>query len=183
MCVTSRRFCGGSTCRPGWASGRTTARIARSGPWRSAVRLHVQRCRLDAQPGGQSRGPLGHCARTSTPRLVAREQFGIGADIIHGQWSSLALGTVDSRTLLFYGAGNGHLYGFEALDSNISLVGDGLKLLKPVWQINGHPLRADAGPDSNRTLPRHAFVRSNRFARVLSRTGSTRPSRRSPTTA
>ena len=29
-----------------------------------------------------------------TGKLVARDQFGIGADIIHGQWSSLALGTV-----------------------------------------------------------------------------------------
>jgi len=75
-----------------------------------------------------------------TGKLVARDQFGIGADIIHGQWSSLALGAVGQRTLLFFGAGNGHLYAFDALDSSSSLVDGGPKLLKPVWQINGHPL-------------------------------------------
>ena len=52
-----------------------------------------------------------------TGKLVARDQFDIGPDIIHGQWSSLALGSVAGRPRLFFGAGNGYLYAFDALDA------------------------------------------------------------------
>jgi len=119
-----------------------------------------------------------------TGKLVARDDFGIGADIIHGQWSSLALGAVTgglsqsssatgglsrfsghrgeavvgengtvplssaNRTLLFFGAGNGWMYAFEALDptsgglSQFSSDENGTVplLLKNVWRFNGHPL-------------------------------------------
>jgi outer membrane protein assembly factor BamB len=49
-------------------------------------------------------------------KLVARDNFGIGANIIHGQWSSPAVGEVAGRPLGFFGAGNGYLYAFEPLD-------------------------------------------------------------------
>jgi outer membrane protein assembly factor BamB len=75
-----------------------------------------------------------------TGKLVARDQFGIGADIIHGQWSSLALGAVGSRTLLFFGAGNGWLYAFDALDSAGPSADGSPRLLRDAWRINGHPL-------------------------------------------
>jgi outer membrane protein assembly factor BamB len=90
-----------------------------------------------------------------TGKLVARDDFGIGADIVHGQWTSLALGavtgglsrfssdengTVPFRTLLFFGAGNGWMYAFEALDPNATPLGGPPLLLKNVWRFNGHPL-------------------------------------------
>jgi outer membrane protein assembly factor BamB len=75
-----------------------------------------------------------------TGKLVARDQFGIGADIIHGQWSSLALGAVAGRPRLFFGAGNGCMYAFDALD-HVAPPADSMpRSLKAVWQFNGHPL-------------------------------------------
>jgi len=74
----------------------------------------------------------------NTGRLVARDQFGIGGDITHGQWSSPAMGVVNGRRLGFFGAGNGVLYAFAALDS--AQVSEDPLLLKPVWRFHGHPL-------------------------------------------
>ena len=71
-------------------------------------------------------------------KLVARDDFGIGPDIPHGQWSSPAMATVGGRELGFFGAGNGVLYAFEMLDP--SRPGDGPELLTNVWKFHGHPL-------------------------------------------
>lgn len=72
-------------------------------------------------------------------KLVARDDFGIGADITHGQWSSPAMGVVDGRKLVFFGAGNGCLYATEAIDEK-QLPEDGAPvLLKPAWKYNGEP--------------------------------------------
>jgi len=74
----------------------------------------------------------------NTGKLVARDNFGIGPDITHGQWSSPSLGKVNGRTHLYFGAGNGYLYAFEPVDSK--QVGDEPILLENVWKVNGHPL-------------------------------------------
>ena len=73
-----------------------------------------------------------------TGKLVARDDFGIGPDIAHGQWSSISLGEVDGRTLAFFGAGNGFLYAFETLVPGQG--GETVGLLKNVWRFFGHPL-------------------------------------------
>ncbi len=73
-----------------------------------------------------------------TGKLVARDDFGIGGDITHGQWSSVSTGTAGDRRLGFFGAGNGHLYAFEMLDSNTA--GGNPRRLKNVWKFHGHPL-------------------------------------------
>ncbi len=73
-----------------------------------------------------------------TGKLVARDDFGIGADITHGQWSSPAAGKVGDRQLGFFGAGDGCLYAFEMLDPK-QTAGDKLALLKNVWKFNGEP--------------------------------------------
>ena len=96
-----------------------------------------------------------------TGKLVARDDFGIGPDITHGQWSSLALGQIGPRTLLCYGGGNGVLYAFEALGPDRGPKGDspifapqklgqspahsGPALLRNVWRFHGHPA-AQTGP-------------------------------------
>jgi len=73
-----------------------------------------------------------------TGELVARDDFGIGPDITHGQWSSLALGEAAGRRLAFFGAGNGVLYAFETLSAD--QLGGGPAPLKNVWKFHGHPL-------------------------------------------
>jgi outer membrane protein assembly factor BamB len=74
----------------------------------------------------------------NTGKLVARDNFGIGADVVHGQWSSPAMGRVGDRMLGFFGAGNGYLYGFEMLDGNRPL--GKTQSIEKLWWINGHPL-------------------------------------------
>lgn len=74
----------------------------------------------------------------NTGKLVARDDFGIGADIFHGQWSSPTLGQVGGKAHLYFGAGDGYLYAAHALDP--AAIGDQPGKLKNVWRFNGHPL-------------------------------------------
>ena len=73
-----------------------------------------------------------------TGKLVAKDNFGIGPDIIHGQWSSPSLGRSNGRTLGFFASGSGVLYAFEPF--NPEAAGPLPGLLKNVWHFNGHPL-------------------------------------------
>ncbi len=52
-----------------------------------------------------------------TGRLVATDPLAIAERILHGQWSAVALGEVAGRKLVFFGAGDGRCYAFEALAS------------------------------------------------------------------
>ncbi len=49
-----------------------------------------------------------------TGRLVAQDREGIGSRLFHSQWSSPAAGEVGGRTLIFFGAGDGFCYAFDA---------------------------------------------------------------------
>lgn len=75
----------------------------------------------------------------TTGKLVARDDFGIGGDIVHGQWSSPALGRVGDRRMICIGAGDACVYAFEALDPQTPPGQKPLKL-KNVWKFNGEPL-------------------------------------------
>jgi len=79
-----------------------------------------------------------------TGKLVARDDFGIGPDIFHGQWSSPALGTVGGKKLLCFGGGNGVLYGFEPLVPQPAA--EQPRRLANVWRFNGHPLAQTQQP-------------------------------------
>jgi outer membrane protein assembly factor BamB len=50
-------------------------------------------------------------------RLVATDDTRIADKMLHGQWSSLSLGKVGARKLVFFGGGDGCCYAFEALAS------------------------------------------------------------------
>ena len=52
-----------------------------------------------------------------TGRLAATDAAPIAPHLLHGQWSSVSLGTVAGRRLVFYGGGDGRCYAFEALSS------------------------------------------------------------------
>lgn len=74
----------------------------------------------------------------NTGKLVARDDFGIGPDITHGQWSSVSSGQVNGKRLGFFAAGNGMTYAFEMLDPNNPK--DAPETLANVWRFHGHPL-------------------------------------------
>lgn len=73
-----------------------------------------------------------------TGKLVARDDFQIGADVTHGQWSSVSTARVGQRQLGFFGAGNGTLYAFELLKPE--QLGPAPRALAPLWKFRGHPL-------------------------------------------
>ncbi len=70
-----------------------------------------------------------------TGQLVARERSGISARIYHGQWSSPSCGSVNGRTLIFFGGGDGFCYAFEALTETPQYVAE----MKLVWWYDCNP--------------------------------------------
>jgi outer membrane protein assembly factor BamB len=68
-------------------------------------------------------------------QLVATDDLHIADQILHGQWSSVSLGTVAGRKLVFYGGGDGRCYAFEAL----SAIPEHPLKLKTVWSYGCIP--------------------------------------------
>ena len=68
---------------------------------------------------------------------MAADGEGIGRRVFHGQWSSPSLGRVGGKALVFYGAGDGVCYAFEALsalpDANRPVT------LKKAWSYDCNP--------------------------------------------
>ena len=79
----------------------------------------------------------------NTGRLVARDDFGTGPNITHGQWSSPSAAEVGGKRLGFFGAGDGYLYAFEMLDPK--QLGSEPGRLKNVWKFHGHPMSQTQG--------------------------------------
>ena len=80
-----------------------------------------------------------------TGRLAATDDTHITDHLLHGQWSSLSLGKVSGRKLLFFGGGDGCCYAFEALGS----VPEKPVRLKTIWSYDCIPAeyKAAAGED------------------------------------
>jgi len=79
----------------------------------------------------------------NTGKLVARDDFGIGTDIIHGQWGSPSSARIGGKQRMFLGAGNGYIYAFEPVAAGTkagSGTGGKPKRLENIWRFNGHPL-------------------------------------------
>lgn len=70
-----------------------------------------------------------------TGRLVATDPLAIAEHILHGQWSAVSLGEVAGRKLVFFGAGDGRCYAFEALTSAPAQPAK----LKTVWSFDCIP--------------------------------------------
>jgi len=71
----------------------------------------------------------------ATGTLAGEDDAGIGQRIFHGQWSSPASGVVNGRPLVFFGAGDGWLYAFDA----VPVASGGSRLLKTVWKHDCNP--------------------------------------------
>ncbi|MGL6226594.1 MAG: PQQ-binding-like beta-propeller repeat protein [Thermoguttaceae bacterium] len=85
-----------------------------------------------------------------TGRPVARDDFWVRGDVVHGQWSSPSIGTVGENTYVFFGGGNGVYYAFEALNrekvlADLDESGNGKKLhnIQAQWTYNGQPIEED----------------------------------------
>ena len=70
-----------------------------------------------------------------TGRLVAKDDEMIGSRVFHGQWSSPSLGQVDDKALVFFGAGDGVCYAFEALHTATPKP----TFLHKVWSFDCNP--------------------------------------------
>ncbi len=70
-----------------------------------------------------------------TGRLVATDDTPIAKNLLKGQWSSIAVGKVGGRTLVFYGGGDGRCYAFE---SPATVPKQPVKL-KTVWSYDCNP--------------------------------------------
>jgi outer membrane protein assembly factor BamB len=70
-----------------------------------------------------------------TGRLLAAENEHISRRLFHCQWSPPSLGTVDGKTLIFFGGADGVCYAFETLDG----IPDKPVYLKKVWSYDCNP--------------------------------------------
>jgi outer membrane protein assembly factor BamB len=71
-------------------------------------------------------------------RLIARDDEHMAPQIFHCTWSSPSLAQVNGRSLVFFGGGNGILYGFETV-RNEPVSSEVLKL-KKVWKFDFDPV-------------------------------------------
>ena len=77
-----------------------------------------------------------------TGRLLAADNEQIGGRMFHGQWSSPSLGWIGRRPLVFFGAGDGVCYAFDAAIPAADRPG----LLHRVWWYDcTAPYRLDSG--------------------------------------
>lgn len=70
-----------------------------------------------------------------TGRLAAKDDEMIGSRVYHGQWSSPSLGQMGDKALVFFGAGDGVCYAFEALHA----VPPAPAFLHKVWSFDCNP--------------------------------------------
>jgi len=70
--------------------------------------------------------------------LIAEEASGIGSRLKHCNWSTPALGRVQGRDLVFFGAGDGMCYGFETEPIKGE---DDFMILKEAWRFDCVPER------------------------------------------
>ncbi len=70
-----------------------------------------------------------------TGQLAAQDDAHIGPRLFHGQWSSPAAGMVNGRPLIFFGAGDGWCYAFDAKP----IQEGGTNLLKVAWKFDCNP--------------------------------------------
>jgi outer membrane protein assembly factor BamB len=73
-----------------------------------------------------------------TGRLIAREHEGIGPNIFHCTWSGPSSAVVKGQKLIFFNAGNGVVYAFEALPPGLAPESSP-RFLKKVWQFDFDP--------------------------------------------
>lgn len=69
--------------------------------------------------------------------LKGEDDAEIGENMLHGQWSSPSGGEVNGKWQVFFGGGDGYLYGFDA--NPVYDKDEDLSFLKKVWWVNTNP--------------------------------------------
>lgn len=83
-----------------------------------------------------------------TGKLVAQERLGISRNVFHNSWAAPSLGDIAGRRLVFFGAGDGTCYAFEAFKP--AATSDAQRDLELVWRF-----------DSDTTVPKenvHQYI-------------------------
>ena len=68
----------------------------------------------------------------ATGELLGEDDVHMGPHIFHGQWTSPSAGKVDGKTQIFFGGGDGFLYGFDAVPEKTADGGT----FKNVWKFD-----------------------------------------------
>ena len=102
-----------------------------------------------------------------TGRLVATDDTRIADHLLHGQWSSLSMGRVGGRKLLFFGGGDGCCYAFEALASVPETAGS----VEDGVVVRLHPAGIQGGREARTGSPTIAWATSGSRARSTKMTG------------
>ena len=93
-----------------------------------------------------------------TGRLIARDFEQVGHRLFHGEWSSPALGEVNGKSLVFYGAGDGVCYAFDPVPAAPAIEG-GPGVLKCVWHFDVNAAAKRSGAyKNNPTGPSEAIA-------------------------
>ena len=72
----------------------------------------------------------------ATGQLIGEEASGIGRRILHCNWSSAAMGKVNGKPLILFGAGDGFCYGFDPVPVPDA---DGFGILTERWRFDCNP--------------------------------------------
>lgn len=72
----------------------------------------------------------------ATGKLLGEESSGIGRRLLHSNWSSPAFGRAGGRDMVFFGAGDGFLYGFDPVPVEDA---EGLRVLRELWRADLNP--------------------------------------------
>ena len=70
-----------------------------------------------------------------TGELLGEDDAGIGPRILHGQWSSPSAGTINGRTQVYFGGGDGWCYAFDPKP----VKQDDVSYLKTIWKFDCNP--------------------------------------------
>ena len=83
-----------------------------------------------------------------TGSLIARDFESTGHRIFHGEWSSPALGEINGKTLVVYGAGDGVCYAFDPAPAPPATAGEP-GILKCVWRFDVNAAAGRTGAYQN----------------------------------
>lgn len=105
-----------------------------------------------------------------TGRLVAVDDVRFPERMLHGQWSSPALGKVGGKTHIYFGGGDGLCYAFEApaAPAATPAPGDKPAILKKVWWADCNPKEYQAAV-GDRPLFLHYCLGDKRRADALNK--------------
>ncbi|MDA3925625.1 MAG: PQQ-binding-like beta-propeller repeat protein [Kiritimatiellae bacterium] len=87
-------------------------------------------------PADKPDAPTLFVLEAASGKLVAVDNEKIGRRVFHGSWSSPCYGKVGDKDMIFFGAGDGFLYAFDA----VRKASDGkVQTLNKVWAVDCNP--------------------------------------------